>query len=194
MQGALRLLRCCGRRAWASEPEPAQGPSAPSSGLTIITPPLTYPQPFASPHPHVQPLSHTSAHAGPRSITRTAQAVDAVLSVARDSLRALQAGGSPDPPPAVLRTLFERLGSTYIKLGQFIASSPTLFPEEYVLEFQKCLDQTTPVPFEVVRCVDGMGFAGFLGKSPAAMASEACGPWFGRGGARKLLCRDCAVI
>lgn len=26
----------------------------------------------------------------------------------------------------VLRKLFERLGSTYIKLGQFIASSPTL--------------------------------------------------------------------
>ena len=26
----------------------------------------------------------------------------------------------------VLRKLFERLGSTYIKLGQFVASSPTL--------------------------------------------------------------------
>lgn len=42
---------------------------------------------------------------------------------------------------------------SYIKLGQFIASSPTLFPEEYVLEFQKCLDATEPVPFEVIRCV-----------------------------------------
>lgn len=30
----------------------------------------------------------------------------------------------------VLRKLFEKLGATYIKLGQFIASSPTLFPEE----------------------------------------------------------------
>ena len=29
--------------------------------------------------------------------------------------------------PKTLRKLFERLGSTYIKLGQFIASSPTLF-------------------------------------------------------------------
>jgi predicted unusual protein kinase regulating ubiquinone biosynthesis (AarF/ABC1/UbiB family) len=28
--------------------------------------------------------------------------------------------------------LCERLGATYVKLGQFIASSPTLFPEEYV--------------------------------------------------------------
>lgn len=49
----------------------------------------------------------------------------------------------------VLRSLFERLGATYIKLGQFIASSPSLFPPEYVLEFQKCLDKTTPVPYEV---------------------------------------------
>jgi len=30
------------------------------------------------------------------------------------------------PAQVVLRQLFERLGSTYIKLGQFIASSPTL--------------------------------------------------------------------
>jgi aarF domain-containing kinase len=54
-------------------------------------------------------------------------------------------------PPALLRRLFERLGATYIKLGQFIASSPTLFPEEYVVEMQKCLDATPVVPFEAVR-------------------------------------------
>jgi aarF domain-containing kinase len=51
----------------------------------------------------------------------------------------------------VLRRLFEKLGPTYIKLGQFIASSPTLFPEEYVLEFQKCLDRTAAVPWEVIK-------------------------------------------
>ena len=51
----------------------------------------------------------------------------------------------------VLRKLFEKLGATYIKLGQFIASSPTLFPEEYVLEFQKCLDKAEPVPWETVK-------------------------------------------
>ena len=44
--------------------------------------------------------------------------------------------------PATLRRLFELLGATYIKLGQFVASSPTLFPAEYVTEFQKCLDNT----------------------------------------------------
>ena len=36
-------------------------------------------------------------------------------------------------------------------LGQFIASSPTLFPPEYVQEFQKTLDQTPPMPWSVVK-------------------------------------------
>ena len=56
-----------------------------------------------------------------------------------------------DTPPVILRKLFERLGATYIKLGQFIASSPTLFPEDYVLEFQKCLDRTEPVAWEIIQ-------------------------------------------
>eukprot|EP00929_Paragymnodinium_shiwhaense_P087281 TRINITY_DN47512_c0_g1_i1.p1 TRINITY_DN47512_c0_g1~~TRINITY_DN47512_c0_g1_i1.p1 ORF type:complete len:655 (-),score=168.37 TRINITY_DN47512_c0_g1_i1:200-2164(-) len=50
-----------------------------------------------------------------------------------------------------LRRLFERLGPTYIKLGQFIASSPTLFPEAYVKEFQKCLDKTESTAVEVIE-------------------------------------------
>jgi aarF domain-containing kinase len=49
--------------------------------------------------------------------------------------------------PDVLRKLFERLGATYIKLGQFVASSPSLFPEAYVTAFQQCMDRTEPVPF-----------------------------------------------
>ncbi len=55
------------------------------------------------------------------------------------------------PMQVVLRQLFEKLGATYIKLGQFIASSPTLFPEEYVYEFQKCLDRTEPIPWSVIK-------------------------------------------
>jgi len=51
----------------------------------------------------------------------------------------------------LLRKLFQRLGSTYVKLGQFIASSPTLFPPAYVREFQQCLDRTEPTSFEVVK-------------------------------------------
>ncbi|MCS7206303.1 MAG: AarF/UbiB family protein [Leptospiraceae bacterium] len=55
------------------------------------------------------------------------------------------------PLPRLLRETFEELGVTYIKLGQFIASAPSFFPEEYVMEFQKCLDQTEPVPFSVIE-------------------------------------------
>ncbi len=56
------------------------------------------------------------------------------------------------PPMAVLlRETFEQLGATYIKLGQFIASSPSLFPREFVEEFQNCLDQTTPIPFSAIE-------------------------------------------
>ncbi|AJD48567.1 ABC1 family protein [Isoalcanivorax pacificus W11-5] len=51
----------------------------------------------------------------------------------------------------LLRETFESLGTTYIKLGQFIASSPSLFPDEYVEEFQKCLDKTPALPFRFIR-------------------------------------------
>lgn len=55
------------------------------------------------------------------------------------------------PRPAELRELFEALGATYIKFGQFIASSPSIFPKEYVDEFQACLDQTPAIPFAKVK-------------------------------------------
>ena len=37
------------------------------------------------------------------------------------------------------------------KLGQFIASSPTLFPAAYVREFQQCLDRTEPTSFRAIQ-------------------------------------------
>ena len=51
------------------------------------------------------------------------------------------------------RRLCEKLGGTYIKLGQLVASSPTLFPREVVAEFESCLDRAPPVPFEEVKAV-----------------------------------------
>lgn len=61
--------------------------------------------------------------------------------------------GDRPPAPRLLRQTFEKLGATYIKLGQFVASSPSLFPEAYVTEFQHCLDKTTPLPFSIMRSV-----------------------------------------
>lgn len=59
-----------------------------------------------------------------------------------------------DMPMAELaRETVESLGSTYIKLGQLIASSPSLFPHDYVEAFQCCLDQTSPLPFSTIEKV-----------------------------------------
>ncbi len=87
--------------------------------------------------------------------------------------------GDRPPAPEFLRKTFERLGTTYIKLGQFIASSPSLFPAEYVREFQKCLDQTSPVSYAVVRGIleeefdDPSAIFGFIDPVPLASASIA---------------------
>jgi len=50
-----------------------------------------------------------------------------------------------------LRRAFERLGPTYIKLGQILSSGEGLFPEELVAEFRLCRDQVPAEPFGVVR-------------------------------------------
>lgn len=50
-----------------------------------------------------------------------------------------------------LRPAFERLGPTYIKLGQIISSGHGVFPDELVEEFQLLRDRVPPEPFTAVR-------------------------------------------
>jgi ubiquinone biosynthesis protein len=50
-----------------------------------------------------------------------------------------------------LRPAFERLGPTYIKLGQIISSGEGIFPEELVEEFRLLRDRVPPEPFDHVR-------------------------------------------
>jgi ubiquinone biosynthesis protein len=52
---------------------------------------------------------------------------------------------------ARLRKGAERLGPTFIKLGQIISSGEGIFPPELVDEFKKCRDQVPAEPFRVVR-------------------------------------------
>jgi ubiquinone biosynthesis protein len=52
-----------------------------------------------------------------------------------------------------LRGAAERLGPTYIKLGQIIASGDGIFPSELVAEFKWCRDQVPPEPWPVVERV-----------------------------------------
>ncbi|XDL89353.1 ABC1 kinase family protein [Acinetobacter baumannii] len=81
----------------------------------------------------------------------------------------------------LMRETFESLGSTYIKLGQFIASTPSLFPREYVEEFQLFLDQTPTLPFSYIQGVLASEFEGrdlsqifsYIDETPLASASIA---------------------
>ena len=50
-----------------------------------------------------------------------------------------------------MRKAVERLGSTYIKLGQIISRGEGLFPAELVNEFTLCRDQVPAIPFESVK-------------------------------------------
>jgi ubiquinone biosynthesis protein len=52
-----------------------------------------------------------------------------------------------------MRKAVERLGSTYIKLGQIISSGEGLFPSELVNEFKLCRDQVPPFSFEEAKRV-----------------------------------------
>jgi aarF domain-containing kinase len=102
----------------------------------------------------IQDVIKTAVDAGPRAgPARTLQAYIAFSQTFREFLPRPGQNVPTFSVPKVLRTLFEKLGATYVKLGQFIASSPTLFPKEYVLEFQKCLDQTDPLEWSVIKKV-----------------------------------------
>jgi ubiquinone biosynthesis protein len=50
-----------------------------------------------------------------------------------------------------LRTAFERLGPTYIKLGQLLSSGEGIFPEELVNEFRLLRDRVPAESFATVR-------------------------------------------
>lgn len=40
-----------------------------------------------------------------------------------------------------------------VAMMQFIASAPTLFPPEYVEEFQSCFDRAPPVPYKEIETI-----------------------------------------
>jgi aarF domain-containing kinase len=88
--------------------------------------------------------------AGANSLLRVAKTSGVATKYGMKWLLDRRAGNEP-PTPQFLRRAFEDLGATYIKLGQFIASSPSVFPEAYILEFQKCLDKTEPLPYHLIH-------------------------------------------
>lgn len=49
------------------------------------------------------------------------------------------------PLPAVLRSILEDLGPTYVKLGQILSTRADLLPPEYIEELQKLQERVTPI-------------------------------------------------
>ncbi|QCE00809.1 uncharacterized aarF domain-containing protein kinase At5g05200, chloroplastic [Vigna unguiculata] len=112
----------------------------------------------------VEDIVETSLNTGPRGVLRLAQGVQAFIGVGQEWLTDVSKSANTSAglqtemqlgllSPFYLRRLFERMGATYIKLGQFIASAPTLFPPEYVQEFQNCFDRAPPVPYEEIESI-----------------------------------------
>ncbi|GAB4832076.1 hypothetical protein Ancab_006096 [Ancistrocladus abbreviatus] len=112
----------------------------------------------------LEDIVQTSINTGPRGALRLVQGVQAVIGVGSEWLSDVSKATNTSSglstqmqlglvSPFYLRRLFERMGATYIKLGQFIASAPTLFPPEYVEEFQKCFDRVPAVPFGDIKTI-----------------------------------------
>lgn len=53
--------------------------------------------------------------------------------------------------PHRVRLIMEDLGPSFIKIGQLLGTRPDLIPPEFIEEFKKLYDQTTPTPFPQVR-------------------------------------------
>jgi ubiquinone biosynthesis protein len=93
----------------------------------------------------------------------------------RRSLAELAVGG-----PAGFRETLQRLGPTFIKLGQFLALRPDIVPQEYCDELMRLLDQVPPFPWQQAKSILAGHFGNdlsqvfeFINPRPAAAGSMA---------------------
>jgi ubiquinone biosynthesis protein len=89
------------------------------------------------------------------------------------------AGERPATPEAAreFRLALEKLGTTYVKLGQLLSSRPDLMPDAYIDELTKLVDEVPPVPFAelepVIRRSIGTDAFARIDEAPLAAASIA---------------------
>jgi ubiquinone biosynthesis protein len=94
-------------------------------------------------------LPHPSKSAGARRLSRV-WLLGARYMAPAFARRIARRGGDP---AVAARTVFEELGATYVKFGQFVASAPGVVGESVAEEFRNCLDAGPSVPFDQVRAV-----------------------------------------
>lgn len=103
---------------------------------------LEYPQPFRVRLPEPQRVQLAR-----RGLQLGGAFVGAAAPVAgRWTLRR----GSTSATAAACKAAFDRLGGTFLKLGQIVASAPGMFGDEVAGLFRSCLDTGPPVPFATV--------------------------------------------
>jgi predicted unusual protein kinase regulating ubiquinone biosynthesis (AarF/ABC1/UbiB family) len=174
-------LRGCVQPAHGRPANRQKRPAAPAPGAVARTPSLTTNQPTTHQptHPTKPKTNQQEALDAARRVgfqkagRRAFQAAEAIAAVARDAAVAAASGKPIDPPERLLRRVFEALGSTYLKLGQLIASSPSVFPPELVEEMQACLDATPETPWPEVERILREELAGASGGAGAAAATGA---------------------
>ena len=84
-----------------------------------------------------------------RAVGRTGvQLARGVAPGIREDVRRLRVDGPPESGRAIehVQELVKAGGSTYIKLGQFVATAQGLLPDEWVEAFGWCRDTATPLP------------------------------------------------
>ena len=65
--------------------------------------------------------------------------------------RLMGGGDSNDSMARAVRLIFQELGATYVKFGQFLGSAPDIVGEKVALEFRRCLDTGPPLTPAAVR-------------------------------------------
>lgn len=83
---------------------------------------------------------------------------DRAIRTRRRSLAELAVRG-----PEGFREILQRLGPTFIKLGQFLALRPDIVPQEYCDELMRLLDQVPPFPWQQAKSI----LTGHFGKDPS---------------------------
>lgn len=75
------------------------------------------------------------------------------MSVDRDATRPDPLPGRLDGGPVRFRERLQRMGPTYVKIGQYLGLRPDAIPDEYARELLRLVDDVEPVPWDQVRAV-----------------------------------------